>query len=410
MAGLLGAGLLGQGIAAGNRHIGPPYYLVNDTFTTNRAAGAVNGTNAEPGPGRRSVVDSSLFLSTAGGALVFAGRVAAGDPGLDYGPIARAGGLLGVFECESTTGVIEVGFDANTTSNISYCLIVGVALGVRVLGTGLTVGAASLATPYRTVVAMRAEGGAFYFIKGGTFTNWTLIWLSSVGTSSILYPRVAVAFPSTTGNISAVRVPAARWLPTPLLSDGFSAWGTADGLGHAEGVAGGLGSGGSGLTYTVTGTWGAAGGAASASALSSGSAIAYTDTGKADAIVKVAFTRVGGDGGLLLRFADSNNFMSCRHDGTNVVLIKKVAGSNTTVRTTATTYVAGAELTASMEGSKVRIYYNNVLVGAEDTIADAALVAATKHGVYTTNTGNTFDNLVVNARGTGGEYAALDAF
>ena len=63
---------------------------------------------------------------------------------------------------------------------------------------------------------------------------------------------------------NGIRVPVAKWLPTPLLSDGFgSAFGTSDGLGHAEGVAGGIGAGGSGVTLSnAGGTWSVSGGKA----------------------------------------------------------------------------------------------------------------------------------------------------
>lgn len=37
-------------------------WLVRDTYTTDRAAGAVNGTAAEPGPGNRTVTDASSLL------------------------------------------------------------------------------------------------------------------------------------------------------------------------------------------------------------------------------------------------------------------------------------------------------------------------------------------------------------
>ena len=63
---------------------------------------------------------------------------------------------------------------------------------------------------------------------------------------------------------NGIRIPVAKWLPTPLLSDGFgSAFGTSDGLGHAEGVAGGIGAGGGGVTLSnAGGTWSVSGGKA----------------------------------------------------------------------------------------------------------------------------------------------------
>ena len=44
------------------------HYLMRDTFATDLAAGSVNGTSATPGPGTRSVTD------TTPGALITGGR------------------------------------------------------------------------------------------------------------------------------------------------------------------------------------------------------------------------------------------------------------------------------------------------------------------------------------------------
>ena len=44
-------------------------YLLRDEFTSALAAGSVNGTAAEPGPGTRAVTDANSKLSITGGAL-----------------------------------------------------------------------------------------------------------------------------------------------------------------------------------------------------------------------------------------------------------------------------------------------------------------------------------------------------
>jgi len=56
--------------------------------------------------------------------------------------------------------------------------------------------------------------------------------------------------------VDYIRIPDTLWLPTPLVSDGFSG-STSDGLGHAE--TSGLGSGGSGVSWTGA-TWAVSGG------------------------------------------------------------------------------------------------------------------------------------------------------
>lgn len=393
-------------------------YLLNDTFTTDRAAGAVNGTDAEPGPGRRVVIDTNNKVSLSGGQLLFAtGGVAQADPQLYYTPVARAAGRLVVAQLGGITETIGIGFDAagaspHTAGSAVY--------GVRFAGSSrtlqvynnavpLSVGNWAAATTYQIAVVARATGTLF-FIKGGAFTGWTMLWHSSVGTQADLYPAAVVDSATAVFAADYIRVPSARWLPAPILSDGFSAWGSSDGLGHAEGIAGGLGSGGAGLAYTTVGTWGASGGVAAASALNGGFAIAYRALSTADIIASVKVARAGGDAGLILRYTDSNNHITCHHNGTNVVLLKKAAGVATTVQSTAATYVAGAELRVVADGTAFRVYYNNALVGSAQTISDAEIQSATNVGLYTTNTGNTFDDFTVYARGTGGEHSALDAF
>lgn len=415
----MGRSLLG-GAQGGNeggreRFIGPPFYLINDTFTTDRAAGAVNGTNAEPGPGRRTVFDTNGSLSLAGGNLTLvAGGVGVADPDLRYSAIDRAAGRVLVAAAIHTASGIEIGWDASGSGNVSDGIrVVTTTLAIRAGLAATTVGAVVAGTAYQYAIVQRGATGHLYFIKGGAFSNWTLIWVSGVGSSQV--PNVVNLTATTAGTLDYIRVPAQRWLPAPLLSDGFSTFAVSaptatDGLGHAEGVAGDLGSGGNGLwPYTQVGTWQASGGVASASVLSGGVALAYQDVGALDLIATVKITWVGGTAGLMVR-GDANNHVRAVHNGTNAQLVKVVAGVPTTLLDVVATYVAGAEIRLIVQGTAFRLFYNNVAIGSEQTIADAALNTDGYVGLRTTDTGNTFDDLVVRARGTGGEYAALDAF
>lgn len=393
-------------------------YLINDTFTTNRAAGAVNGTKAEPGPGVRDVNDTGSKLSLSGGSLVIATAApGTGNPRLLYARQGRSAGLVAVAALTtpasgaagparagwtySPTGIYGTEAVAFATSNV---------LEARVNLTNVTVGASALGTAYVVAVVLRSSG-AFYFIKGGAFTNWTMLW-SSTGVVDTPMAPVVAAINNGAGCSSAyIRVPAALWLPAPLASDGFSAWGTSDGFGHAEGVGGGLGSGGSGLAWiSALGTWGDSAGKAFASALSGGIAAATVDTSKTDTIVTAKVTRSGGVAGVLAAYVDANNHVRAVHNGTNAQLIKRVSGSDTNVISAAATYSAAAEIRVIREETAYRLYYNNALIGSQQTISDAVFNGVTAQGLYTTDTGNTLDDFVVRARGTGGEYAALDAF
>lgn len=420
---LLGNAPLGEGQAGGvgskDRFIGPPYYLLNDTFTTARSAGAVNGTRAEPGPGVRTVLDTNSKLSLSGGALTLVTGAAGNfDPTIIYTGLTRAVGRVLVAQMTVTANRAQLGWLGNntaTTASITNARAAAFDQNTTTLnvisnsGVGIAVATVVLSTSYQFAVVARAAG-AFYFIKGGAFTNWTLLYVHTTNSQGILYPFFCNIGTTTAFTADYMRVPAALWAPTPLASDGFSAWGTTDGLGHAEGVAGGLGAGGSGLAWTQNvGTWSVSAGAAVAS-LTGGRAIATVDCGKADVIVTAKLTGGANSAAILARYVTESDYVELRHTGSNVQLVKVVGTVNTTLVNSAVTFVAGAEIRLICEGQKFRAYYNNALVGTEQTIADASLASGTRVGLRSANAGNTFDDFVVRARGTGGEYSALDAF
>lgn len=103
------------------------------------------------------------------------------------------------------------------------------------------------------------------------------------------------------------------------------------------------------------------------------------------------------------------------HDGTNLHFDKFTAPTTwTSLINTAVTYSAGAILRVITYHSdantlKVRVYYNNVLVGSEQTVSDSSIISNTIHGLFSTYSGNTFDNFSLFARGSDGEYSNLPA-
>ena len=423
---ILGNNLLGQGqglVGSKERFLGPPYYLLNDTFTTNRAAGAIDGTKAEPGPWTvRGVIDSNGKLSISGGQLV---GIVGGAANFDYGcyypsPVGRVPGRLLVAAVNVSANRVQLGWIAPATPVTAAVLasnrrgsvdLNGAILAAAPAATGsITVGAVAAATTYQIAVMMRAAG-AMYLIKGGAFAAWCLLWIDAVGLNATAYPYIAQLGTTTAFVADYLRVPAACWLPTPLVSDGFSAWGSTDGRGHAEGIAGGLGSGGSGKAWTnQSGTFGASGNVAQASALSGGVALATVNSGKTDVHVEVSLTRAAGAAGAVLAYVDASNYVRLVHDGTNAMLIKRVAGVETTVITSAATYGAGAKIRASRNGTEYRLWYNGATAGTAGTIADAVFSGVTTQGIFTTDLGNTLDDLTIYAFGNGGEYAALDNY
>jgi len=389
-------------------------YILNDDFTNALAAGAIDGTDAIPGPGRRLAVDSAGKMSISGGELVIAAsNPGSGDPMLIYEGMDNYPGRIIVARITptgATTG--RVGWNQSATAGTSYFAILfntTSQLRITTNAAAPLVGAYVAGTPYE--VAIATSGIATYsFIKGGAFTHWELLWIAGGATVSPIFPTIASVSSGTGLSASYIRIPTARWNPAPLLSDTYTGTvGTSDGLGHP--ATDQLAPGGSGLTYTSVGTWSNSPGTLSASALSGGFAITHVNLATPDTVFLLPVTRNAGDAGILARFVDTNNHITCHHNGTNVILLKKVAGVATTVQSTAVTYVAGATLRLHAVGDKFRVIYNGNLVGSEQTIADAVLQSPTRFGMYTTSTSNSFGIALIYARGTSGEYdAAIGSF
>jgi len=241
-------------------------WLLRDEFTTDLAAGSLNGTAAEPGPGTRTVVDTGAALVISSGKLTWNAVTGVGDPRIYYADISmsRAPGRFLVASLPNLSASARGGAGFGTSS--------GTTSGWGNQGSNIApVNAitATIATVSATnlwlAVALRATG-AFYFMRadkavGAVLNTWVLWFVEHTSTTT---PLVAAASPRTSsyGNIDSVRIPDALWLPTPLVSDGFATtFGTSDGLGHAEGIATGIGAGGGGVTWTGA-TWSVSGGKA----------------------------------------------------------------------------------------------------------------------------------------------------
>ena len=256
--------IIGVQSATGGRG-GGMRYLLRDEFTTDRAAGAVNGTAAEPGGGTRVAVDTNSKLTIASGLLTFAtGGAGASDPGYWLDSVARAAGRVLVAQVTpaNTNGSAGIGWDSNQSGAINDAMQLAASGALNVVansGTAYAVGTYTAAS-LKVAAAMRATGVYWFVYIGG---QWILKAITAAGTGAG-YPAIVAIGTTSIFTSDYLRVPTAKWLPTPLLSDGFgSAFGTSDGLGHAEGVAGGIGAGGSGVALSnAGGTWSVSGGKA----------------------------------------------------------------------------------------------------------------------------------------------------
>lgn len=393
----------------------PVVFAIDDEFITDRAAGAVNGTAAEPSGQTRTVVDGNSKLTISSGLLRLAtGGVAFGNPGYWLSSVTRAPGQLLKMRMilASISDALGGWSTAQSGTPNHHVFNFHPTLGLFILNNGASISVAtfSFSATHEIAIPLRTTG-AHYLAKLSGSSNWLLYFVSTAGATTTLYPAITT---STTRGVDVDFLrgsPSPTWMPSPVVSDGFaSAFGTSDGLGHAEGVATGIGSGGGSVAWSqAIGTWTVGSGKANASALSGGIANAVANSGKADVLAKAKLTISAGNAGVIVRYVDASNYVYAYHNGASnqVTLRKVVAGVDSEVMAlTAATYSANAEFLVIADSTKFRVFYNNAAIGAEQTISDSALQSGTKQGIYTSDTGNQFDDFVAYARGTGGEYNA----
>lgn len=399
---------LGQPWRVGDGRPADLAYIVRDAFTTALAAGSVNGSPADPGPGTRVVNDTGNRLSIANGELVASGGAGAwGDPGLWYGNLGRALGKI-VFcriKLATTTTQFMFGWDNGQTTTILDALQFTTSARIFTFfgAAGPQVGLYQPDVYYDLAVILRATG-AFFLIRGGNYTKWTLLWDNQVNAVANAFP--AIASFNAAFNADDIMVPQKLWWPTPEISDTFD---RADGaIGNSNGgvqpEADGVGRGV--VWQNKEGTWAIASNVASPSALASGVAIVTGLTNTPDVYIDAVLARAAGSVGVVLRYVDAANYIYVAHDGTNLVLVKRVGGVETTVQTNAVAIGAGG-LRVICDGTSFDLFLNGVKIGTTQTINDLVLRSSKEHGLYSTNTGNSINNFLARPRGTGGEYGIL---
>lgn len=374
------------------------YYLY-DRFSTALAAGSINGTLAEPVGGVRSVTDTGSKMSISGGVLLSEqnGAGSTTDPILSYEGHSRSLGKVMLGKMTAISGRARVYWATTSKGSGSEALLTPVPPNLLyvVSGSNGTIGLSTAGVEYRFAYVLRTAG-AFLFIQGGTeYPSWTLVWSSLLGTTETLYPTVNAFLGSQSED--NIRVPKQTYIPVPLQSDGMSA-ATTDGLGNPES------NGTIGNAYDGVGTPAVAAGARGFSALSGGGlGVSVLACSSPDVNIEVNVIRTAGSAGIIARRADASNYIQCLHNGTNVIVSQVVAGSATTLSTTAVAYSAGATMKFHVEKTAYRAFYNNTAAGTGTVPASTN----TNHGIITNDLSGSFDNLVIWARGNEGQYEDL---
>jgi len=390
-------------------------YLLRDEFTTDRAAGFIDGTDAEPGPGTRTVNDTADNLTISGGNLLADVGVAYGDPRLVYPSINRKQGRLIVGAMEQT-GAADVrswiGWSSSATPGNSTSYSEGAfgltgSIGIGMDGTGrpYVVPWVRVGLPFQAI-ASRAAG---YFHFARVDYVWRLVYLSDDGATSPLYPAFSHSNLGGDKGVGYMAVPEPTCTPIPVASDSFNrangALGTTDGNGHAEA------NGGAGVSWTTqVGTVGVDGNAAVCSALVGGVGIATVDCGLHDVLLSAVPTIGSSSVGLVLRYVDANNYIRFRHDGANAIVERVIGGVPTVLATVAKAYAAGAPLMAHMYMSNLVCTYRSTSIIYEPSVFHLEIQNSTEHGIWFADTDSEIDNFSMWASGTDDEYYTLENY
>ena len=180
----------------------PINYLIRDFFTSNLAAGSVNGTPAEKGT--RLLTDTGNQVSINSGELILAGGGSTTDPVLRYsetnGGIAGKPGLFvhaSVRVSTNVNAVTVMGFDNNNAGAIQYPSIqfstLGDILARKDTTTVDTTYNYSIYIDYEILVVFLKTVWVIV-IKGGAFSDWTVI--SNIATAipgagTLVYPGLS---------------------------------------------------------------------------------------------------------------------------------------------------------------------------------------------------------------------------
>jgi peptidoglycan/xylan/chitin deacetylase (PgdA/CDA1 family) len=129
------------------------------------------------------------------------------------------------------------------------------------------------------------------------------------------------------------------------------------------------------------------------------SVLATVETGTTDIDISAKVTATAGMlSGIIVSYADTLNYMFAYVDEGSAQLWKIVGGAAAAaVKSAAATYVAGAPIRVTKTGQTYTLYYNGSAISTPATVADAALLAATKHGIFAADSSCRVDSVVIKA-------------
>ncbi|MBX3061814.1 MAG: hypothetical protein U0528_07000 [Anaerolineae bacterium] len=195
-------------------------WLLRDEFTTNDAAPVATPRTCEPGPGTLIFTQTDGQFGISGTALSFPTQSTSawGDQGfLSNETYSRIAGRALLTSLNfSTFSFSAVGFfdDLSSTVNGDQFQFTASVVRVNDQGEVQVIGSAlSTSTDYKLAIVLRSNGAA-HFIKGGAFSDWTLLWIGSNRSSA--NEKIRFTNFSAVGTFDHLRL---RDLPAPFDSD-----------------------------------------------------------------------------------------------------------------------------------------------------------------------------------------------
>jgi len=379
-------------------------WTLRDKMSVDLATG-INGTTCDSGH-LRTVVDTNACMSIYNGYLYAAPALsAAGNPGIWYPSMSRVAGQSMFFYVRKNT--INTSFPRIgwSTSQSGSTVVSGISFGsdgnfYSMNGTGLVIIPASYAADTDYYLCLTQKGtGHYIYIKGGAWTNWTLLFWEAITSTTTLYPAILPTY-TQANNFPKIRFYgiAPNIFPVPVASDAFTRTGAinttvTDGGGDTE-----LGVHGDGVQWSnVLGTVATSSGHVVATATANdgasptpgSGAFAIVNTGVQDRLQSIKVTQTTQSGGMIIKWLNSANYVSLYYSGGGPYpKVRQVVNGTMTSQTGTTAYSAGALLQGYCIGNQLYVYYNGVYQFT--WTIDSSLVSNTNAGVVLWSTSNVY--------------------
>lgn len=303
-------------------------WLLYDQFNVSAAAPLASPRTCDPGPGTLTLVQTDGQFSIVAGVMNFPAQGSAvwGDQGFYGAGQSLAAGRAFMASVLFSSGLsVGMAWKANANADLTtaggdrWYILFGSSLDVAVkAAANFSTGVWSVGSRYRVALVQRLTG-MFYLVKGGSFSEWTLLWVDNQALPATSYPVFA----------------------------NFGAAGTIDNLKVAD------------LDAPFNDDYGIA------TQRLAGSVAAGTNfTQESNALIEFTVTTLPSANNINVEFRrlnSANNWLVRINPAGDITLIETVTGSPTTRGTSAGVVANGDRVVIVADGSTIRVYEANTL-------------------------------------------------